>query len=134
MLAPVYTTHADSVPSPMLWLYACINVLVTTPILCSKKLFVVSRQHETSSSGAYARSILCNQAQTAKEASREMISGVQATSVTKKSYFTTLVDITALSLHLPRPRTLWSSNRDDVARSPPPAPFNASCDLRRMHG
>ena len=98
MLAPVYTTHADSVSSPMLWLYACVNVLVTTPIklLCSKRGSSLSSrqhgQHETSSSGVYARSILCNQAQTAKEASREKISGVQATSVTKKSYFTTLVD------------------------------------------
>ena len=81
MLAPVYTTHADPVPNPLLWIFACVNVLVTTPILClfskcSKRLFVVSRQHETSSSGAYAWSLLRNQAQTAKEASREKISGV----------------------------------------------------------
>ena len=86
-----------------------------------------------SSSGAYARFLLRNQAQTAKEESREKISAVQVISVAK-SYSTTLADdYCSHSLHLPRPRALWSSNRDDFARSPSPALFNASRDLRRTH-
>ena len=92
VLAPVYTTHADSVPSPMLWLYACVNVLVTASILCSKKTSLSPANMRRAAAVRAVRSILCNQAQTAKEASREKISGVQATSVTKKSYSTTLVD------------------------------------------
>ena len=106
MLAPVYTTLTDLVSSPMLWICACVNVLVTTPIClfsnCSKRLFVVSRQHEMSSSGAYARSLLRNQA---KEASREKISVVQGILVAKKNYSTTLAD-NHCSLHLLRPRAL----------------------------
>ena len=44
----------------------------------------------------------------------------------KRDILLLLLTITALSLHLPSPRTLWSSNRDDVARSPPTAPFSVS--------
>ena len=136
MLASVYTTHADLVLNPLLWRYACVNVLVITPILglfnnCSERLFVVSRQHETSSSGGYARSLLRNQAQTAEEVSRGKISGVQANSVTKKSYSTTLADDHCSPLNQLRPQAVWSSNRDDVARLPPPALFNTSRDLHR---
>ena len=118
MLAPVYTTFADPVPSPMLWICACVNVLVPMPICLfsnsSKSLFVVSRQHETSSSGAYAQSLLRNQAQTTKEASREKISTVQAILVAKKNYSTTLAD-DHCSLHLLRLRALWSSNQANQA-------------------
>ena len=107
LVSPVYITLTDSVPGPMLWICACVNnVLVTTPIClfsnCSKRLFVVSRQHETSSNGAYAWSLLRNQAQTAKEASREKISAVPVILVAK-NYSTTLPD-DHCSLHLPRPR------------------------------
>ena len=84
-------------------------------IVYSQRLIVVSRQHETSSIGVYARWSLLrrNQAQTAKEASREKISTVPAI-FAAKNYSTTLVD-DHCSLHLPRPQALWSSNQDDIS-------------------
>ena len=69
-------------------------VLVVMPIClfsnCSKRLFIVSCQHKTST--AAHTSLLCNHIQMAKIVSKENISALQAISLTKQSCSSTLAD------------------------------------------
>ena len=121
MLAPVYTTHADSVPSPMLWTCACVNVLVTMLHVYAYSAIVA--KYSSSSRVNMRRAVTVHTCglsyairlkRLRKRAVRRLTLFRQF-KWQRRAIVLLLVTTTALSLslslHLPKPRTLLSSKR-----------------------